>query len=55
VVCGVTIPNHFKVTISSIVGNAARGTFSGDYYADGDVQSGTKLTITNGDFYVKIK
>ncbi|MEP7373980.1 MAG: hypothetical protein ABI675_11360 [Chitinophagaceae bacterium] len=49
----VPIANHFKVNISSMDANTAKGTFSGDYYADGDVQTGTKLTITNGDFYVK--
>jgi len=52
---GVTIANHFKVNISSMDGNTARGTFSGDYYEDGDVQTGTKLSITNGDFYVKVQ
>lgn len=51
----VPIANHFKVIISSMDGNSAKGTFSGDYYADGDVQAGTKLTITNGDFYVKVQ
>ncbi|MGZ8554214.1 MAG: hypothetical protein ACXWV8_12450 [Chitinophagaceae bacterium] len=51
----VTIPNHFKVNISSMDGKTAKGTFSGDYYPDGNVQSGTKLNITNGDFYVKFQ
>lgn len=51
----VTIPNHFKVNISSMDGKTAKGTFSGNYYPDGDVQSGTKLNITNGDFYVKFQ
>ena len=51
----VTIPNHFKVNISSMDGKTAKGTFSGDYYEDGDVQTGTKLSITNGDFYVKFQ
>ena len=49
----VPIANHFKVNISSMDGKTAKGTFSGDYYADGDVRTGTKLTITNGDFFVK--
>lgn len=51
----VPIANHFKVNISSMDGNTAKGTFSGDYYADGNVQSGTKLTVTNGEFYVQVK
>ena len=51
----IPIANHFNVNITSMDGSTAKGTFSGDYYADGDVQSGTKLTITNGDFYVKVQ
>ena len=49
----VSLANHFKVNISSMDGQTARGTFGGDYYADGDVQAGTKLSITNGEFFVK--
>ena len=48
----VTIANHFKVIISSLDNKSAKGTFSGDYYEDGNVQNGTRLSITNGDFYV---
>jgi hypothetical protein len=49
----VTIANHFKLNITSMDKNTARGTFSGDYFSDGDPKDGTKLTITNGEFYVK--
>lgn len=49
----VTIVNHFKVNITSMDKTTIRGTFSGDYFADGDVKNGAKLTITDGDFYVK--
>jgi hypothetical protein len=52
---GVTIAHHFKVNITSIDNNVVRGTFNGDYYKDGDVQSSTKLNITNGDFYVRFQ
>lgn len=51
----VTIPNHFKLNIISMDNNTIKGTFSGDYFQDGDVQSGTRLNITNGDFYVKFQ
>ena len=51
----VTIANHFKVNITELnTGGVARGTFSGDYYPDGDVH-GTKISITNGEFYVKFQ
>jgi hypothetical protein len=50
----ITITNHFKVTITSIDGRTARGTFSGDYFKDGD-PTGNKVSITNGDFYVKFQ
>jgi hypothetical protein len=50
----VPIANHFKVNIISMDGKTARGTFSGDYYQDGDIRS-NKISITNGDFYVKFQ
>jgi len=50
----VTIANHFKVNITSMDSKTAKGTFSGDYYVDGDVHN-QKITITNGDFYVKFQ
>ena len=50
-VASITI-NHFKVTITSMSNGTIRGTFSGDFFEDGDVQSGTKLSITNGEFYL---
>jgi hypothetical protein len=49
----VTIPNHFKVIITSMDKKTMRGTFSGDYYKNGDVRNGPKVSITNGDFYLK--
>jgi len=52
---GVTITNHFKLIITSMTSTTIRGTFSGDYYINGNVQTGTKLKITNGDFYVKFQ
>jgi hypothetical protein len=55
VVHNVTIANHFSVNITELnTGGTARGTFSGDYFPDGDVQ-GTKISITNGEFYVKFQ
>jgi hypothetical protein len=52
---GVTIPNRFKVTITQRSGDKIRGTFSGDYYEDGDVRFGEKITITNGEFHAKLQ
>lgn len=49
------IANRFKVNITSLDGNTAKGTFSGDYYLEGDVQTGTKISVTNGDFFVKMQ
>jgi hypothetical protein len=51
---GVTLTNHFTVTISSWTAETVKGTFSGDFYYDG-VPTGVKKTITNGDFFVKIQ
>lgn len=50
----VPVANHFKAIITSMDGKTAKGTFSGDYYQDGDVHS-NKISITNGDFYVKFE
>jgi hypothetical protein len=52
---GATIANHLKLKITSINNETARGTFSGDYYTDADAKNGTKLSITGGEFYVKIQ
>ena len=52
---GVTIPNHFKLTITSMGSQTIKGTFSGTYYEDGDVQTGTPLEISNGSFFVKFQ
>lgn len=49
----VTLANHLKITIREITDITIRGTFSGDYYLNQDINS-TKKTITDGDFYVKI-
>jgi len=49
----VTITNHFKVNITSMDKTTIRGTFSGDYFVDGSAKNGAKLTITDGDFYLK--
>ena len=53
-VAGATITNHLKLTITSVDSTAVKGSFSGDFYLNGDL-SGTKSTITNGDFYVAWK
>ncbi|WP_431214007.1 hypothetical protein ACQ86N_03740 [Puia sp. P3] len=45
---------HMKLTISSIDSTAVRGSFSGDFYLNGDPSS-PKKTVTNGDFYVPWK
>ena len=51
----IPIANHFTVNITELnTSGVARGTFSGDYYPDGDVH-GTKISITNGEFYVKFQ
>ena len=55
VIYSIPIANHFRATITELTANGvARGTFSGDYYKDGDVHS-TKISITNGTFYVKFQ
>lgn len=51
----ITIANHFKTTITQINDKTIRGTFSGDFYENGDVQTGAKISITNGEFYVKFQ
>jgi hypothetical protein len=51
----VTIAHPFKVTITDINTSTIRGTFSGDFYKDGDVQGSAKVYITNGDFYAKFQ
>jgi hypothetical protein len=55
VIHNVTITNHFTVNITELnTSGVARGTFSGDYYVDGDPQS-AKVSITNGSFHVKFQ
>lgn len=52
---GVTITNHFKVSITQLDAETIRGTFSGDYYPNGNVRSAGKIAITNGEFYAKFQ
>lgn len=47
------IANHFTLTIQSIDG-AIKGTFSGDFYNDGDPRE-SKKSVTNGEFYLKFR
>ena len=51
---GNTIGNHFTVNITSRTSTTVKGSFSGDFYHNGDAK-GTKRSITSGDFYVKIQ
>lgn len=51
----VTIANPFKLNITSMDKNIARGTFSGDYFKNGDPKNGEKISITKGEFYVKFQ
>ena len=46
------LTNHFKLVITSVDSTSIKGTFSGDFFT-GASTSGTKKTVTNGDFYVK--
>lgn len=46
----VTIAHHFILNIKTITTNAISGTFSGDFYANGDVVAGAKISVTNGSF-----
>ena len=48
------IANHLKVSITSVTNETVRGTFSGDFFLEGD-PTGAKKTITNGDFYLKLQ
>jgi hypothetical protein len=45
----ITIVNHFKIVITSLTSTAVKGTFSGDFFADGD-PTGVSVTILNGSF-----
>jgi hypothetical protein len=49
---GATIQNPFKVTITSMTNESIRGTFSGDFYLEGQPGQ-TKRTISNGVFNLK--
>lgn len=49
----ITLTNHLKLTITSLDSKVVEGTFSGDYYTDGNVVSGTRITITDGSFRVR--
>lgn len=50
----VTIANHFRLTIQSIDGSTIKGTFSGDFYDQGDPRE-SKKSVTNGEFYLKFR
>jgi hypothetical protein len=52
---GVTLTNHFRLNITERTATTIRGTFSGDYYVEANVQSGNKITVTNGEFYAKFQ
>ena len=43
---GVTISNHFKVTITAINSETIKGTFSRDFYEDGDPRAAKKQSAT---------
>ena len=49
----ITPGQHFVVTITSITNEGIRGTFSGDFYANGDVVQGALIHVTEGEFYVR--
>ena len=49
---GAPVHNHFIGIISEINAEGIRGTFSGDYYNDGDID-GDIITVTEGEFYVQ--
>jgi hypothetical protein len=53
---GFNITNHLNVTITSITQKIIKGKFSGDFfrYVD-DIQTSEKVSVTDGDFYVKIQ
>jgi hypothetical protein len=48
------ITDHFKVVVTAIDDKTVRGTFSGDFYLDGDIK-GDKISVTEGNFYVQLK
>jgi hypothetical protein len=49
---GTIITNHFTLVITAIDSVSIKGSFSGDYFLDGN-PGNAKKTITNGDFYAK--
>ena len=51
---GVTITHHFLLTITAINANGITGTFSGDFFSNGDPTAAVK-TVTNGSFNVKFQ
>jgi hypothetical protein len=46
--------NRLKIIITSLDSTAVKGTFSGDFFFNGDPTE-AKKTVTNGDFYVPWK
>jgi hypothetical protein len=51
----ISIPVHFNTIISSMSNETISGSFSGSYYANGDVENGTRLDITEGQFHAKFQ
>lgn len=50
----VTLVNHLRVRVTELSKTSVRGQFSGDFYEEGDVL-GTKITITEGEFFAKVQ
>ena len=46
----VRVTNHTVITITAIDTKSVKGTFSGDFFLNGDASS-TKKSVTSGDFY----
>jgi len=51
---GQTVTNNMVLHITAIDAVSIKGTFSGDFYLDGDATQ-SKKSITNGDFYAKFQ
>jgi hypothetical protein len=51
---GFTIQNHLQIQVIELTDKIVRGTFSGDYFEDSELD-GTIKKITNGDYYLLIQ
>jgi hypothetical protein len=51
---GTIISNHLKVIVTELKNSTVRGTFSGDFYENGDPH-GAMIKIKEGEFYLKMK